>query len=268
MPPSTGVTRDRSTRVVSRSTTSSRATVPPGPTSSAAARSNPSRWTASRRSRRRSGSLSGSQLQSRVARSVRCRSGASRGPRVSSRNRSSRRRSSSSGPSARIRAAASSSARGMPSSRVATAARARALPSVRAKPGVVSAARSTRRRTASLRSAPARTSISAAGALAGAGRLSGGTGHTRSPASPSGSWLVARTRSEGTRASSSAARSATAATNRSQLSTTSSQSRWCSAAASRSPVRGWWGSSEAPPRTSRSPRAEATASATRSTGSP
>ncbi|MYR39208.1 hypothetical protein GTX14_27565 [Streptomyces sp. SID4944] len=155
----------------------------PAQTASAAARSQPSVWAARRRRTMRSGALSSSQLQSITARSVCWRAGAPRCPKVSTRNRSCSRAANSRTPRARTRVAASSSASGMPSRRRQISSTARRSGSSgasgsRGKPGVAAAARSMNIRTAS------------------AG-CSGSTRNTASPARPSGSCPVARTRSPG-----------------------------------------------------------------------
>src|SRR6266545_4048436 len=229
-------TSERSTRRTSRASTSSARTPSPAQMDSAAWRVKPSACTASRRSTIRSGSVSRSQLQSIVARSVCCRGGTPRCPADSRRNRSSSRATSSCTLSARTREAASSRGSGMPSSRRQSTATAPASSDPSVNPVAAAVARATKSWTALDCS-------------------SGGTTKTASPVSPSGSRLVARMRSSGAVRSSAAASSATGSTTCSQLSSTSSRRSLRSAPASRSirPIgpfpRGPGGASSRMPRT-------------------
>src|SRR6266542_4226983 len=229
-------TSERSTRRTSRASTSSARTPSPAQMDSAAWRVKPSACTASRRSTIRSGSVSRSQLQSIVARSVCCRCGTPRCPAASRRNRSSSRATSSCTLSARTREAASSRGSGMPSSRRQSTATAPASSDPSVNPVAAAVARATKSWTALDCS-------------------SGGTTKTTSPVSPSGSRLVARMRSSGAVRSSAAASSATGSTTCSQLSSTSSRRSLRSAPASRSirPIgpfpRGPGGASSRMPRT-------------------
>ena len=223
-PCGSAVSRDFSTRAVTWASTSPAGGAPaacgPPDTASAAASVNPPANTARRRHSVRSGGVSKSQLQSVSARSVRCRGRTARGPPDSSVNRSSSRPAISCGVSARTRAAASSMASGMPSSRRQISLTAAAFPAVSAKPGRACAARSANSRTAS---APAASAT--ARPASSAGSPSEGTSQQTSPSAPSGSRLVASTRSSGAARSSVRISPAAAASTCSQLSMISSRSR-------------------------------------------
>ena len=137
-----------------------------------------------------------------VARSVRCRAGAVRSPVVRSRNRSASRAPICSTDSARTRAAASSMARGIPSSARHSVATAPALSSLTANPGSEAAARSANKLIASDRYAASTVAIMSSATKVNGGTDSGGTCHTCSAATRSGSRLVTISRSPGALASS------------------------------------------------------------------
>ena len=145
-----------------------------------------------------------------VASRVRCRGGIRRCSLRRSRNRSSRWSRICAGLSERTRAAASSIASGIPSSRRAISAIVR---------GHGRPARSTGRRR---RPVP-RTAVRAV--EVGPSASSGGTGSHCSPSTPSGSRLVASTRSAGAASSSRSTRARVGSSRCSQLSTTSSAFR-------------------------------------------
>jgi hypothetical protein len=107
-------------------------------------------------------------------------------------------------------------ASGKPSNRRHTSTTAARFASVNWKLPAAAAARSTNSRTASLRLA------SASDCACGGGRSSGGTGSTCSPATDSGSRLVATTRTPGAARSTSSTTRAAASSRCSQLSSTSS----------------------------------------------
>ena len=216
---SSAVSRDFSTRAVTVGNTSCGASAPPGQTSSAASSVQLPANTASRRRQICSCSLSSSWLHSMAACSVRCRGSPPRLAPASSRNRSSSRAASCPVPRAFSRAAASSRASGMPSSRRQISLTSATLPSVSVNPGRARPARSQNSRTASAAPTAARSSSP------GGGRASGGTGQVASPLTPSRLWLVAMMRIPGQPRSSALARSATASSTCSQLSSTSSSSR-------------------------------------------
>ena len=148
-----------------------------------------------------------------AARSVRCRGAAARPPVVSSPKRSATRIRICSTDSARTRAAASSMASGMPSSDWHTPATAAALPVVSVKPGALAAARSANSRTAS----PADPSAVLTAI--------GGTCQTVSPATRSGSRLVASSRSSAEAVSSRWHSQAHSSSRCSQLSSTRTSDR-------------------------------------------
>ncbi len=162
-----------------------------------------------------------------VARRVRCRGGAVRWPVVSSPNRSASRSAICSTDSARTRAAASSIASGTPSSARHSAATAPALAGPMVNPGRDAAARSANSRIASYRVASSAASIGPSGATD-----SGGTCHTVSAATRSGSRLVAIRLSPGEESSRRWATAAHASIRCSQLSRTSSSRRGATASAS------------------------------------
>ena len=164
---------------------------------------------------RRSFSPSSAQDHSTVACSVCCRRATSARPRVSSRNRSSSSPAISAGRSAATRAAASSIASGIPSSRRQISPTAATFAGLREKSLRAAAARWANRDIASL-------SATAAMPASGGGSDSGRSPNTCSPPTPSGCWLVARTRTPGQPRRMSAASAAAAAARCSQLSSTSS----------------------------------------------
>jgi hypothetical protein len=210
--------------------------------------------TASRSASRRSWSSSRSQLQATTARSVRCRGSAVRLPPVGSWNRSPKRAATCSTGSARTRAAASSIASGSPSSRRQISTTAVTLSWVTAKPGWTATARSANSRTTGW-------AMASPAEAPGSGRPSGGTGHRASPRIPSGSRLVASTRSLGQRPSRLSTSRAAASITCSQLSSTSSV--WVADSASTRRLiasRGMAGGSSNP--TSRRPSALVTACGT------
>ena len=164
---------------------------------------------------RRSASPSSAYDHSTVACSVCWRLAASARPRVSSRNRSSSSAAISAGRSAATRAAASSMASGIPSRRREISPTAATFAGVSEKSPRAAVARWANKDTASL--APAAAMPAAAG-----GSDSGRSPKTCSPPTPSGCWLVARTRTPGQPRRMSAASAAATLARCSQLSSTSS----------------------------------------------
>ena len=155
-----------------------------------------------------------------AARRVCCRGGAVRSPEASGRKRSSSRLAICSTDSARTLAAASSMASGMPSRVRHSRATASALSLPSANPDRAAEARSANSCSASCRARSARDSGSRPACTD-----SGGTRHTVSPRTRSGSRLVAITRSDGQLASSCCTSSAHPCTTCSQVSRTISSCR-------------------------------------------
>ena len=246
-------TSDRSTSRTRRVTTSrssagstagsAGSSVASAQTASAAAIVQPPANTDSRRNSRRSGSASNPKLHSTVARSVCCRGSRDRLTPPGTSDPAARRAASSAGGRACTRAAASSIASGRPSRRRQISAAAGAAPASRTKPRIGQAGPVPR-------TAPARRP-----------RPGVATGRTCSPVTPSSSRPVASIRTPRAARDSRSASSAQASTRCSQLSSTSSSvlsRRW---SASRSA-----GAGDAVPfgsGSSRSPRLDATASASR-----
>jgi hypothetical protein len=237
----------------SASNSSSARSSPSPATPAAASTVQPSVKTAAVSSSDRSPSSSRPTLHSTVARRVRCRSGRSTAPVPRASSEAASRASSAAGSNSRVRAAASSIASGRPSSRRQISATAAALFPVSVKPGRTAWARSTNSATADeAASSPNGTVAGPAGALSGTG--SGGTGYSRSAASPSTVRLVARIVTPRQRASSSASSPAalTTCSRLSRISSHRSPPNHSASACSGDP---------APPRLA--PTARATASSTR-----
>ena len=218
---STRCSSDLSTSPESRSAvTTGSAPATSGPaTARALSAVTPPGQTATRSANARSGGSSRSQLHATTARSVWCRGRAARLPPISSRNRSPRRSATCWTDRVRSRAAASSIASGRPSSRAQVSQTASTVSASRVKSGRTACGPVDEQRHATAPPArPRRTGPPGAWAAAA-------TGHSASPVMPSGSRLVASTRSRGARASSSSTSTAAAPTRCSQLSRTSSSSR-------------------------------------------